>query len=138
MNKSLLACSPIKISRQNTTAKDLVTANKVKGCFCHFSLSVINCTFLTVDPGGSLRTSSCDNHYGAQCNFSCAIGYRLNGSSTVTCVAPGNQHPGVWNSSIPTCEGKLENVTIFKLKLKWSAANSPDTIILIPPCCLTS
>ena len=51
--------------------------------------------------------SSCANHYGAKCNFSCSIGYRLNGSSTVTCVAPGNQHPGEWNSTIPTCEGKL-------------------------------
>ena len=49
--------------------------------------------------------SSCGNHYGAQCNFSCAIGYRLNGSSEVTCVAPGNQHPGVWNDTLPTCEG---------------------------------
>ena len=71
--------------------------------------------------------STCGNHYGAQCNFSCAIGYRLNGSSTVTCVAPGNQHPGVWNNTIPTCEGKLENVTSFKIKLKWSEANSPNT-----------
>ena len=44
--------------------------------------------------------SSCDNHYGAQCNVS-----RLNGSSSVTCVAPCNQHPGVWNNSIPKCEG---------------------------------
>ena len=61
--------------------------------------------------------SSCDNHYGAKCNFSCAIGYRLNGSSTVTCVAPRNQHPGVWNSTIPICKGKLENVASFKLKL---------------------
>ena len=74
----------------------------------HVSLTVINCTILTVDPGGPLRMTSCDNHYGAQCNFSCAIGYRLNGSSTVTCVAPGNKHPGVWNNTIPICEGKLE------------------------------
>ena len=65
-----------------------------------------------VDPGGPLRMSSCDNHYGAQCNFSCAIGYRLNGSSTVTCAAPGNQHPGVWNNTIPTCEGKQEKRNI--------------------------
>ena len=83
----------------------------------HVSLSVINCTSVNVDPRGPLRMSSCDNHYGAKCNFSCAIGYRLNGSSTVTCVAPGNQHPGVWNSTIPICEGKLENVQSFKLKL---------------------
>ena len=118
MNKSLLACSPIKISRQNTSAKDLVTTNKVKSCFCHFSLSVINCTFLTVDPGGSLRMSSCDNPYGAQYNFSWAIGYRLNGSSTVTCVAPGNQHPGVWNNTIPTCKGKLETATFLNITFK--------------------
>ena len=104
-----------------------VTVNKVKGYFCHFSLSAINCTSLTIDSAGPLRMSSCDNHYGAQCNFSCAIGYRLNGSSTVTCVAPGNQHPGVWNNTIPTCEGKLENATSFKIKLKWSEANSPNT-----------
>ena len=75
-----------------------------------FTFIVINCTSLTqmVDPGGPLRMSNCANHFGTQCNFSCAIGYRLNGSSTVTCVAPGNQHSGVWNNTIPTCEGKQE------------------------------
>ena len=60
-----------------------------------------------VDALGPLRMSSCDNHYGAECNFSCTIGYRLNGSSAVTCVAPGNQNPGVWNNTIPRCEGKV-------------------------------
>ncbi|KAL9960534.1 hypothetical protein ACROYT_G034006 [Oculina patagonica] len=69
-----------------------------------FTCQIINCTSLMVNPGGPLRMSSCDNHYGSKCNFSCTIGYRLNGSSTVTCVAPGNQHPGVWNNTIPTCE----------------------------------
>ena len=70
-------------------------------------VTVINCTSLTqlVDQGGPLRMSSCGNQYEAQCNFSCAIGYRLNGSSEVACVAPGNRHPGVWNNSLPTCEG---------------------------------
>ena len=77
--------------------------------FCIFILIVINCTLLTkrVDQEGPLRMSNCSNHFGAKCNFSCSIGYRLNGSSTVTCVAPGNQHPGVWNNTLPTCEGKL-------------------------------
>ena len=51
--------------------------------------------------------SSCDNHYGAQCNFSCAIGYSLNGSSTVTCVAPGDKPPGSWDSPLPSCDGRL-------------------------------
>ena len=88
----------------------LVTVNK---CCFHFSfpfsVSAINCTSLTVDPGGPLRMSSCDNRYAAQCNFSCTIGYRLNGSSQVPCVAPANQHPGVWNNSIPRCEGPSLN-----------------------------
>ena len=80
-----------------------------------FSPTVINCTSLTVDPSGPLRMSSCDNHYGAECNFSCTIGYRLNGSSKFACVAPDNQHPGVWNNSIPTCEGKqLAAATCYK------------------------
>ena len=76
--------------------------------------------------------SSCDNHYGAQCNFSCATGYRLDGSSKVSCVAPGNQHPGVWNNTLPICEGKVENVTSIKLKLKWSQTNSYTTTIPMP------
>ncbi len=71
------------------------------------SPTVINCTTLTVDPSGPLRMSSCDNHYGSKCNFSCMIGYGLNGTSAVTCVSPGNQHPGVWNNTIPTCEGNV-------------------------------
>jgi len=45
------------------------------------------------------------NHFGAQGNFSCAIGHRLNGSSTVTCVAPGNRPPGVWDNPLPSCQG---------------------------------
>ena len=52
-----------------------------------------------------MRMSSCGNHYGAQCNFSCAIGYRLNGSLAVTCVAPGNSPPGFWDNPLPTCQG---------------------------------
>ncbi len=79
-----------------------------------FSPTVINCSSLTVDPSGQLRMSSCGNHYRAECNFSCTIGYRLNGSSTVTCVAPGNKHPGVWNNTIPTCEGKLKKLKLDK------------------------
>jgi len=76
--------------------------------------------------------SSCDNHYEAECNFSCSIGYRLNGSSTVTCVAPGNQHPGVWNNTMPICEGKLENLTSFKVNLKWSDASALNKTIAMP------
>ena len=58
-----------------------------------------------VDPGGSLRMNSCGNHYGAQCNFSCTAGHRLNGSSSVSCVAAGNRPPGFWDNPLPTCRG---------------------------------
>ena len=69
---------------------------------------VINCTSLTVGSGDALRMSSCGNHFGAQCNFTCATGHLLNGSSTVTCVAPGNRPPGVWNNPLPICQGITE------------------------------
>lgn len=74
----------------------------------HVLSLVINCTALMVNSGDVLRMSSCSSHYGAQCNFSCPTGYRLNGSSEFTCVAPRNQHPRVWNNSLPTCESKCE------------------------------
>ncbi|KAL9960533.1 hypothetical protein ACROYT_G034005 [Oculina patagonica] len=69
-----------------------------------FTCQIINCTSLKVDPAGPLRMSSCNKNYGSKCNFSCTIGYRLNGSSAVTCVVSGSQHPGMWNNTIPTCE----------------------------------
>ena len=76
-------------------------------CSSFLISSVINCTSLVVDPGGPLRVSKCGNHYGSKCNFSCDIGYRLNGSSTVTCVAPTNRPPGFWDNAVPTCQGSL-------------------------------
>lgn len=47
----------------------------------------------------------CVNHFGSKCNFSCAVGHRLNGSSALTCVAPGNRPPGFWDHPMPFCEG---------------------------------
>jgi len=44
------------------------------------------------------------NHYGAMCNFSCSIGYRMNGSSTLTCSASRNKPPGFWDNLQPTCQ----------------------------------
>lgn len=69
-----------------------------------FFCRVINCSSLITNPGGPLRMRSCGSHYGAQCNFYCPIGYRLNGSSVITCIAPSNQHPGLWNKVLSTCE----------------------------------
>ncbi len=73
-----------------------------------------------VDPVRPLRMSSCDNQYGSKCNFSCTIGYRLNGSSAVTCVASGNQHPGMWNNTMPTCEGKLKQL-FSSYRIPWES-----------------
>ena len=89
MKKRLFACSAIKISRQHTCAKDFVKANKKGVVFCHFSLSVTNCTFLTVDPGGSLCMSSCDNHYGAKRKVYKVKGYFCHFSlSVINCTTP--------------------------------------------------
>ncbi|XP_067041700.1 uncharacterized protein [Acropora muricata] len=73
---------------------------------CTFTVKVIviNCTSLTVTPGGPMRMTNCGNHYGAMCNFSCSIGYRMNGSSTLTCSASGNKPPGFWDNPLPTCQ----------------------------------
>ncbi|XP_068714407.1 uncharacterized protein [Montipora foliosa] len=73
-------------------------------CSFQVSVTVINCTSMMVDPTGPLRTSSCGNHYGSKCNFSCEIGHRLIGSSVVTCLAPGDRPPAFWNSKVPVCE----------------------------------
>ena len=75
--------------------------------FLPLILSVINCTSLVIDSGSPLRMNSCGTHYGSKCNFSCAIGYRLNGSSTVSCLAPGNRPPGLWDNPVPSCQGRF-------------------------------
>ena len=63
--------------------------------------------------------TSCGNHYGAMCNFSCVIGYRMNGSSKVTCSASGNKPQGFWDNPLPTCQGwfsmKYANVVFLYL-----------------------
>ena len=61
---------------------------------------------MTVDPKGPLRMNNCSYHYGSKCSFSCAVGYRLNGSSTVTCDAPRERPPGAWDKPIPICQGR--------------------------------
>ncbi|CAH3164729.1 unnamed protein product [Pocillopora meandrina] len=66
-------------------------------------VSVINCSKLLVSPGDPLRMSSCGYNFGAQCNFSCPTGYRLNGSSSLKCVAQSDSPPGVWDNRLPTC-----------------------------------
>ena len=73
-----------------------------------------------VNVGSPLRMGSCGNHYGSKCNFSCAVGYRLNGSSTVTCVAPGKRPPGFWENPVPSCQGRFTKGYILFLKINIS------------------
>ena len=72
----------------------------------YYYYSVITCTPMTVDPKGPLRMNNCSYHYGSKCSFACAVGYRLNGSSTVTCDAPRERPPGAWDNPIPMCQGR--------------------------------
>ena len=67
---------------------------------------------LAVDLGNPLRMSNCGNNFGSKCNFSCAIGHRLNGSSTLTCVAPGNRPPGFWDNSTPVCQSGFGSIYV--------------------------
>ncbi|XP_044165691.1 low-density lipoprotein receptor-related protein 4-like isoform X3 [Acropora millepora] len=73
---------------------------------CTFTVKVIviYCASLMVKAGGPLRMTSCANHYGAICNFSCSIGHRMNGLSIVMCSASGNKPPGFWDNPLPTCQ----------------------------------
>ncbi|PFX17351.1 Low-density lipoprotein receptor-related protein 6 [Stylophora pistillata] len=98
---------PPRIFRQGTyiitySAED--QAGNKATCSFTIKVIVINCTLLVADPGSPLRMSSCGNHYGARCEFSCANGYRLNGSSDVTCVTPDDRPPAIWDNPIPTCQ----------------------------------
>ena len=72
----------------------------------YYYYSVITCTPMTVDPKGPLRMNNCSYHYGSKCSFACAVGYQLNGSSTVTCDAPRERPPGAWDNPVPICQGR--------------------------------
>ena len=82
-----------------------MTAVPQENGLLYYFLSVVNCTTLTVASGSPLRMNRCGNHFGSKCSFYCAVGHRLNGSSVLTCVAPGNRPPGFWDHPMPFCEG---------------------------------
>ena len=46
-----------------------------------------------------------------------SIGYHPIGSTTVTCVAPSKEHPGVWKDKISTCKGKLYQTSKYKVPI---------------------
>lgn len=72
---------------------------------------MINCTSLTVNQRPLLRMSYRGNQFGTNYNFSCTIGYRLNGPSTVSCFAYGNKPSGGWDNPLPSCEGTRKKQT---------------------------
>lgn len=89
---------------------EVATTKTNHWCLLPLFFIVINCTMLNVDLGNPLRVSNCGNNFGSKCNFSCAIGHRLNGSSTLTCVAPGNRPPGFWDNSTPVCQSGFGSI----------------------------
>ena len=103
-------------------------------CLLYIS-TVINCTLLTVNQGLPLRMSYCGNHFGANCNFSCTIGHRLNGSSALTCVAPGNKPPGYWDNPLPSCVGTWKRIYIWNTHCIPNALNWQVIIASSYGCC---
>ncbi|XP_022809442.1 P-selectin-like isoform X1 [Stylophora pistillata] len=89
--------------------------------------NVINCSKLMVSQGGPLRMSSCGNHYGAKCNFSCPIGHLLKGSSSLTCVTQKGSPSGSWDKPLPTCHAVICGPLI-----------PPTNVTISPASCLTS
>ena len=45
--------------------------------------------------------------------YSCDLGFRLIGSSSLTCLASGN-----WSGDAPTCQGMFINISFMLRKLK--------------------
>ncbi|XP_053209960.1 P-selectin-like [Panonychus citri] len=56
-------------------------------------------------PTNGFMSNNCIGTIGYTCSFSCASGYTLSGSSSVTCLSPG-----YWSSSAPTCTSSSRRV----------------------------
>ncbi|PFX24406.1 sushi, von Willebrand factor type A, EGF and pentraxin domain-containing protein 1-like isoform X3 [Stylophora pistillata] len=84
------------------TATD-ISGNKAT-CSILINVTVIYCKRLSIRPEGPLRVNDCGHHNGAHCLFSCAVGYRLRGSSTSKCIAPDERSSGIWSNPPPSCE----------------------------------
>ncbi|KAM3876154.1 P-selectin-like [Diretmus argenteus] len=79
-----------------------------QGTVCTFScddgheLQVVHCPVLQQLENGVVSCGEDDDmrfSYGNTCSFSCALGYQLVGSSTVTCTSTAE-----WSEKIPRCE----------------------------------
>ncbi|XP_063796360.1 E-selectin-like isoform X2 [Pseudophryne corroboree] len=58
----------------------------------------IQCAAVIAPENGQMECQDASN-YNSQCSFSCSEGYRLIGSSVVTCLSSGK-----WNVAVPKCE----------------------------------
>ena len=68
--------------------------------FIFFSLAAITCPDLEDPQYGTVETT--DNRVGDVANYECNFGFRLVGSSQLTCLVSGE-----WSDEVPTCERKL-------------------------------
>ncbi|KAM4021369.1 P-selectin-like isoform 2-T2 [Anomaloglossus baeobatrachus] len=80
----------------------------------------IHCPTLT-DPDDGLMVCSYATNYKTQCSFSCSKGFRLIGSSVLSC-----QTSGAWTSSVPRCEAVQCNALVAPTmgKMNCSQVNS--------------
>ena len=84
-----------------------------------FYVKVTRCRRL-LSPLNGFFFGPCDNIYGSKCTMGCDNGYRLDGSSSTTCVAKPGHLTGRWDQDFPVCRGKLRKsqyswTIIFKL-----------------------
>ncbi|XP_022093384.1 sushi, von Willebrand factor type A, EGF and pentraxin domain-containing protein 1-like isoform X2 [Acanthaster planci] len=77
---------------------------------CRFvvNITVVRCPLHPFPPFADYLGQRCNNYYGAQCNFSCLVGYQLSGSPSRTCEwsqRAGN--PASWTGEQPVCEAVM-------------------------------
>lgn len=81
------------------------TYHKILRFFHYFQL-VLRCDALNAPKNGKLVGN--DFTVGKSVRFECNDGFNLNGATTLNCGVDGK-----WNSPVPTCEGKNEDVTML-------------------------
>lgn len=78
------------------------SAENRKLCRFYLSVDVTRCRRL-LSPINGFFFGPCDNIYGSKCTMGCDNGYRLDGSSSTTCVAKPGHLTGRWDQDFPVC-----------------------------------
>ncbi|XP_038050592.1 sushi, von Willebrand factor type A, EGF and pentraxin domain-containing protein 1-like isoform X2 [Patiria miniata] len=74
---------------------------------CRFvvNITVVHCPLHPFPSFANFLGQRCYNYYGAQCNFSCVVGYQLSGSSSRTCEWSGRSgEAAAWTGEQPVCQ----------------------------------